>query len=117
MAASRELQVEAYDKITVTIPDMTTTAMEVELQPGAGAGQVQLLMITSDHYGSALSYRVNTNDDPIFSLDQPVLLVGAAVSLLDVSATPYPPPERLFFFNELGEDAKVTILVGRDATP
>ncbi len=106
---SRSLPVEAYDKLDVTVPD-TTTGMEVELQPG-GSGQVQFLLVTADPYDDDLTYTVNTGTTA-YKLDQPHLLSGAgAVSMLD------PAPEKLVFDNTSGKDARVQILIGRDATP
>ena len=54
---SRTLTVDAYDKISVTVPD-GTSSFDVELQPG-GAGSVRLLIIKSSQYGDALTYTVN----------------------------------------------------------
>jgi len=108
---SRTLTVDAYDKISVTVPDGTTN-LEVQLQPG-GTGSVRLLIVKSSHYGEALKYTVNTGttDHP---LDQPHVLIGkGAVGLLGSE------PTKLLFDNALGagKDAQIQILVGRDATP
>lgn len=108
---NRALTVEAYDKIDVTIPTGFSD-MQVELQPSQSADQVQFLLIFSDLYGEDISYKVNSNTGTSLTLDEPHLLTGkGAVSMLD------PVPKRLFFSNAAAKDAKVQILVGRDATP
>lgn len=109
LSLTRSLDVEAYDKLDVTVPD-TTTGMEVQLQPG-GSGQVQFMLVTADPYDDDLTYTVNSGTTA-YKLDQPHLLSGAgAVSILD------PAPEKLVFDNNSGKDARVQILIGRDATP
>lgn len=108
---SRTLTVDAYDKISVTIPDGTAN-MDVELQPG-GTGSVRLLIIKSNLYGDALKYTVNTGTSD-HVLDQPHVLIGTgAVGLYGAE------PTKLVFDNALGagKDAQIQILIGRDATP
>ena len=109
-ALNQTLEVEAYDKIDVTVP-ASTTDLEVELQPGA-AGQVQFIAIVSDSYSEDLSFKINAATD-VRTLDQPQLLMGkGAVSMFDAA------PETLLFSNAATDvDAKVQILLGRDATP
>jgi hypothetical protein len=108
---SRALTVDAYDKISVTVPDGTTN-LEVLLQPG-GTGSVRLLIVKSSQYGDALKYTVNTGaTDHV--LDQPHVLIGTgAVGLFGAE------PTKLVFDNALGpgKDAQIQVLVGRDATP
>jgi len=105
---SRTLAVDAYDKISIDVPDQGN--LEVEIQPG-GAGSIELLLVTSSVYGADLKYTVNAdNTDRI--LDQPHVLVGSgSVALFGQE------PEKLTFDNTTGEDAQIQILVGRDATP
>jgi hypothetical protein len=106
---NRTLSVDAYDKISVTVPDGTTD-LDVEVQPG-GAGSVRLLIIKSSQYGDALKYTVNTGTTE-HVLDQPHVLSGTgAVGLFGSE------PTKLVFDNALGADAQVQILIGRDATP
>lgn len=106
---SRTLTVDAYDKMSVTVPDGTTN-LEVQLQPGA-AGSVRLLIVKSSQYGAALKYTVNTGTTDRV-LDEPHVLIGTgAVGLFGSE------PTKLFFDNALGADAQIQILVGRDATP
>lgn len=107
-ALNQTLQVEAYGKIDVAVPP-STTDMEVEL---GAAGQVQFIAIVSDAYSEDLSFKINAGTD-VRTLDQPHLFMGkGAVSMFDAA------PETLSFSNEAsGPDAKVQILIGRDATP
>ena len=105
---SRKLAVDAYDKISVEVPDQQS--LDVEVQPG-GTGSIQLLVVTSSVYHADLKYTVNANaTDRI--LDQPHILVGTgSVGLFGEE------PEKLVFDNKTGQDAQIQILVGRDATP
>lgn len=105
------LSVDAYDKISVTVPDGTSD-LDVEVQPG-GAGSVRLLLIKSSQYGDGLTYSVNSGTSE-HALDQPHLLTGTgAVGLFGTE------PTKLVFDNALGagRDAQIQILIGRDATP
>lgn len=108
---SRTLSVDAYDKISVTIPDETSN-MDVALQPG-GAGSVRLLIVKSNVYGAALKYTVNAGTTD-HVLDEPHVLIGTGAVGLYGSE-----PTKLVFDNALGpgKDAQVQILIGRDATP
>ena len=107
---SRTLAVDAYDKISIDVPDQTTTGLEVEIQPGA-TGSIQLLVVKSSVYGPDLKYTVNAGTDDRV-LDEPHVLVGTgSVGLFGEE------PEKLVFTNTTGEDAQIQILVGRDATP
>lgn len=106
----RTLALEAYDKLTVEVPD-GTEGLEVELQPASDGG-VQLLIVQSDRYGNALTYSAGGGD--AHPLDQPLVLAGSgAVALLGGG------PKKLKFENKLGPgmNATVQILIGRDATP
>ena len=108
---SRTLAIDAYDKISVTVPDETNN-LEVELQPG-GTGSVRLLIVKSSHYGEELKYTVNAGTTD-HVLDEPHFLVGTgAVGLFGAE------PTKLVFDNALGagKDAQIQILIGRDATP
>ena len=106
---SRTLVVDAYDKISVSVPDQTTD-LEVEIQPG-GTGSIQLLVVRSNAYGEDLKYTINA-DTTDHVLDQPHVLIGTgSIGLYGAE------PTKLVFDNTLGEDAQIQILVGRDATP
>ncbi|KAF5414488.1 MAG: hypothetical protein C5S48_08820 [Candidatus Methanogaster sp.] len=111
---NRTITVEAYDKIDITVPSGASD-QSVELQPSESAGQVKFLLVASDWYGGALSYKVNSDTGTSFELDEPHILTGeGATAMLD------PAPMQLFFTNttsgEDAEDANVQTLVGRNAT-
>ena len=110
IALSDAISVDAYDMIEVEIAT-DDVAREVQIQP-ASAAQVQLLMVRSDRYGEALTYKLGSAEDsPEFKLDAPHLLIGkGAVAMLGAT------PEALFFTNGLDETASIQILVGRKAT-
>lgn len=107
IAAIRTIDVDAYDKIQVTI-EAGAAGKKVEVQPG-GAGRVQLLVITSSEFGELLTYKVNgAGDDVILDAEQ-VFMGDGGVGLLGAV------PETLFFTNGLANDVDVVILVGRNA--
>lgn len=105
------LNVDAYDKIDVSIPATPATAdKKVELV--GGTGEVLFIAITSDWFGADLSYKINSGTTAR-TLDQPHLFMGKGAVSMFASA-----PATLFFSNAApGKDAKVQILIGRDATP
>lgn len=103
ISASGSVDVDAYDKIEVTVPDTTTQAVNL-----APAGTVSLLVINPASPDAKLTYKVGGND---VTLDGPQVLIGAgAVGLLGGATS-------LSFTNKTGADAVIDILVGRDATP
>jgi hypothetical protein len=100
-----ELEVEAYDKIQVTILD--TATQKVDLMPAA-ASPVTLLIVNPANPDPGLSYEIGGN---AIKLDAPHVLLGeGAVSLLGGATS-------LSIKNTTGADADVEILIGRDATP
>src|SRR5215218_4057138 len=105
MAASKTVEVDAYDKIQVTVA--VEEVKEVEVQPGTKKGRVQFLLINSDQFGDnddTLTYQVD-DGDPI-ALDAPQLFVGdGAVGSL--GKTPDDPPKILTFSNKLSEAASI----------
>ena len=109
---SQSVSVEAYDKVQVELPDTSATPAEVEIEIGAGTGDVLFLLVTASEYGSDLKYKVNATANPSHALDGPLHLAGdGAIGLLGFA------PTSLLFTNTLGSNATVEILVGRDATP
>lgn len=113
IAFNQTLDVDAYDKIDVIV-EAGASGKKIELQPGA-AGQVQFIAIVSDWYGDKLSFKINTGTDA-FALDRPLLCMGeGGVDLFDAA------PKGLLFSNgtsgATAKDAKIQILIGRDATP
>jgi hypothetical protein len=108
VSGANTLDVEAYDKVGVVV--QAGSQSEVEVQPGT-EGQVQFLLLSSDHYGSELTYRVNDESGQAVALDALQLFVGTgAVSLLGQS------PKTIHFDNQMADDAAIRILVGRRAT-
>jgi hypothetical protein len=117
---NQKLEVEAYDLIEVTVTSGGTPDMEVEL-PGSTDG-VQFITIKSNWFGEHLTYKINDSTGTKRMLDQPHLLFGkGAISLFADAVAPGAPPAKLFFTNVVSDpdtgDAKVQILIGRDATP
>ena len=105
--ASDSKEIEAYDKIEVTVEENTTK--QVEIQPG-GDDRVQFLLIKSDTYSENLTYKVNELTT-IIELDALQVFIGnGAVGLLTES------PKKLVFTNDLTTPVSIEILVGRIAT-
>lgn len=104
------LEVEAYDKVRVTLDDGTADE-RVDLQPG-GADEVLLLVVKASSYDPPVTYKpVETTEDSV-SLDAPLVLIGrAAVGLLGSA------PRQFRWSNDTGAEVDIEILVGRDATP
>lgn len=97
------LEVDAYDKIEVTITAGAT--QQVNLVP---SGTVSLLVINPAIPDVNLSYKIGVK---VVALDGPHVLIGTgAVSLLGGATN-------LSFTNNTGADATIEILLGRDATP
>ncbi len=106
--ASADLNVDAYDKIEATIPQ-GGAATTVEIQPGSAG--VKFLFITATAYQD-LVYRVGSGTTDV-TLDAAHILLGeGTISLLEEY-----PTSLVFFNNSTTADARVNILVGRDATP
>ena len=64
-AASQTIEVEAYDKIQVTVDGDTgggPGVKTVEVQPG-GTGQVRFLLVTAGSYDPPLIYKVDGGAD------------------------------------------------------
>lgn len=115
-AFNSTLQVPAYDQIEATVLKAanatTPTETEVLLISGTAAGQLKFISIVSDWFGDDLTFKINGNatNKPVHKLDQPLLLTGeGAASLLDTA------PTKLFFKNASANDAKIQILIGRNA--
>lgn len=107
MASDTE-EIEAYDKIEVTIENGAIDKV-VDIQPG-GVDKVQFLVIKSEKYSDDLTYKVNSLID-IIKLDALHVFIGTgAVGLLKET------PKKLSFTNELQDPVSVEILVGRMAT-
>jgi hypothetical protein len=115
-SVTSSINVGAYDKVDAIIPGgpgATPGTASVDVQPG-GAGKVKFLLISSDRYGDKLTYDVQGASGAVgVKLDSQQLLIGeGAIGLLGTA------PKTLDFSNGLGtgNDATISILVGRDAT-
>lgn len=102
------IEVDAYTKIDVEIAN-DSADVAVNVQPG-GAGDVKLLLISSDLYGAGLTYSVDGGATTI-PLDQPHLFLGSGGAQVSTA------PQSVVFNNSMaGGNANVTILVGRNVT-
>jgi hypothetical protein len=111
VALAGDLQVDAYDKVSVDIVH-GAAAVTIDVQPG-DADEVMFLLIQSSRYGAGLTYSVNGTGDAI-TLDQPQFLLGVgAIGLLSAA------PQTLEVENNLAvaEDVRLEILTGRTAVP
>jgi hypothetical protein len=113
----RPLDVEAHDQTTALVaggPAATPGTVTVNVQPSPDIEDVRLVFISSDRYGADLKYSVDaTGGAKDIVLDNPHLYVGAGMVGLLLKA-----PQKLKFSNGLGagNDANITILVGRTAS-
>jgi hypothetical protein len=108
------MQVDAYDRIEVNIPDSTAapTPTTVDVQPGA-TGRVKSLLIRPTKYGNNLKYKIHDNTTPERVLNNMVFLVGAGS--LDLLEDPAAPLDKLLVTNTTGQDAVLEIIVCRTA--
>src|ERR1043165_327397 len=113
------IDTEAYDFLDLVIKSGDVD-VQADLQPG---GAVQLLAISTDWQSDPaapkgkLSFRVKKDAGaPVFKLDDPVLFAGSTLAALGAGE-----PKSLFLSNSTADpakrDAKVRILVAREATP
>lgn len=112
-SVSRNLKVDAYDKVGGTVPKKnggTAGTVSINVQPSA-AGGVSLLLITSSLYSDKLTYKVDSGTE--IKLDAPQFFTGTGlVGLLGGQ-------QKVFDFkNDVDSspaDAVIEILVGRKA--
>jgi hypothetical protein len=122
---NRSIEVEAYDRIDVTLEPQGSTApvaVDVQIQPSL-ADKVLILALTSTLFDPDIVYQISDGtaaghsaDTP---LDQPQVFAGGAIKLLGFApkiikltnkiSIPVPPDPT--------KTARVTIFVGRKATP
>src|SRR5215212_3890274 len=87
---SNTVQVDAYDRIEVSVPDTSGTpeATTVEIQPGA-AGKIKVLLIRSNIYGEGLTYQAHDSTTDERVLDDALFLAGAgSLGLLEDASAP-----------------------------
>ena len=105
------VEVDAVDRIAVSIPDTAAApaATTVEVQPGA-AGKVKVLLIRASTYGSKVEYQVHDAAAPkrVFS-DAMFLIDSGAIDLLGT------PLDKLLITNTSGKAVDVEVVVGRAA--
>jgi hypothetical protein len=112
-ASNQKLEVEAYDLIEVTVASGAND-MEVEL-PGSTDG-IDFFAIKSDWFGNDLKYKLDAAGSD-YPLDQPLVMAGKGAVSFFIAAGAAAAPTSLFFSNAATAEAKVQILIGRDATP
>ena len=107
LASSGEMaNIDAYVKLNVVVP--ANASQSVEILTGSGAA-VRLLVMSPAQPSVDLTYEVDSQNVP---LDGPVVLIGAgAASLLSATIG------TLEFTNNTAQDATISILAARDATP
>ena len=114
VSEARTVQVDAFDRIQVTVPDdaVTPGPLEIEIQPG-GPGQIKVLLIRSNVYGDDLKYQVhdNTTDERVLN-DALFLAGGGSLDLLEDAAAPL---DKLLVSNKTGGPVLLEIIVGRTA--
>jgi len=102
------IAVQAYDVATATIA-AGATGVAVNVQPSSTAGDVVLVVVSSDRYDAKLTYTVDSSSD-VHALDGPHVLLGSgAVGFMNAGL----PPQQLTFDSTLTEDAHVQVVVGR----
>ena len=107
------VQVDAYDRIQVTVPDTTASpaATTIDIQPGA-AGKVKVLLIQSNRYGDDLTFQVHDNTTDEIALNDAIFLAGkGGIELLEGTTT----LDKLLVTNTTGQPAVLEIVVGRTA--
>jgi hypothetical protein len=114
LSVTNAFQVDAFDRIEVTVPDTTASpaATTIDVQPGA-VGKTKILLVRSTKYGDDLKYRVHDNTTTERALNEALFLAGAgSLDLLEDAGAPL---DKLLFTNTLGQDVVIEIIVGRDA--
>src|SRR3982751_1138878 len=81
VAASGTQSLSAYDKISFELAGAATD-VDVDVQPSATAGDVQLLVITASSYQAEVTFSADAGTTE-FTLGGPLVLIGSgAVGLL-----------------------------------
>jgi hypothetical protein len=110
------LEVEAYEKFDIAVPPSvagTNGSAKISVAP-VDISKVQLLVIISDINDGTIKFQHSSSSTSssqgVIDLQGPVTLIGtSAVSLLNEIAD-------LTFTNSGSQAARVTLLVGRDAS-
>jgi hypothetical protein len=113
----RPLEVQAYDKVEVTVNPGGAAAAEtsIDIQP-SGAGKVVFLAINSTVLGAEIVYKASDGaaDSDAVQLTTPQLYLGNSISLLGV-APKLLKIKNTFPANDSTKKATVEIFVGRQA--
>lgn len=111
IAKSDTLVTEAYGEIEVTIKK-NDKEKKIDVQPAA-SGNIKFVLIAASQYSDKLFYTLKKGASAKqIKLDAPQFFIGAGmIELLD------PAPQEIYVTNNLQEDVKLNIIVGRDATP
>lgn len=115
VVVTNAVQVNAYDRIEVEVPDTsaTPTATTIDVQPGA-VGKVKVVLIKSNRYGDNLKYRVHDNTTTERVLNDALFLAGAgSVDLLEGGGAA--PLDKLLVTNTTGQNVILEIIVGRES--
>jgi hypothetical protein len=111
---ARIVQVDAFDRIEVAVPDTTASPgeTEIDIQPG-GPGNIKLLLIRSTAYGDNLKYKVHDTGADERVLNDAIFLTGKGnLDLLEGGTDPF---DKLFVTNTTGNSVVLEIIVGRTA--
>jgi|SRR6185436_1151978 len=111
---TNSIQVDAFDKIDIAVPDTTASpkATEIDVQPGA-AGKIKFLLIRSTAYGDKLEYKVHDATTDKRFLNDVLLLTGkGGLDLLEDTGKPL---DKLLVTNTTGAGVVLEIFVGRSA--
>jgi hypothetical protein len=108
IAAAGAQTLGAYDKLSVQLAPAAAD-VDVDVQPSATAGDVELLVITASSYEAQVTFSADAGVTKA-RLDGPVVLIGTgAVGLLA------DPPQTLRFTNPDADPVEIDVLVGRQA--
>ena len=111
----QKIEVEAYDKIEVKLKADADGShpVVVDVQPGE-AGRVKFLMIRADKYSKEkkLSYSIGKDEELDKQIELDALQVFSTLGIIGLLPG---TPKELYFYNRLGEEVAISILVGRDA--
>jgi len=102
------IPVAAYDVASATIAAGASN-IDVMVQPSSTAGDVLLVVVSSDTYDPGLTYKID-GSAAAHALDAPHVMLGAgAVGLMNGGA----PPQKLTFSSTLAKDANIQVVAGR----
>jgi len=100
--------VGAYDKLSIQLAG-NASDVEVDVQPSATAGDVELFVLRASSYTSDVTFSADAGATD-FTLNGPVVLIGSgAVALLAAA------PQTLRFSNPDADPVDIDILVRRQA--